>query len=504
MYKKVMVANRGLIQASCVRAIQELGAKAVVACESSDFNQVGVRAADEVVEIRSTEKFTPYLDVGVIVEAAVKCGADAVHPGYGFLAQSIELEKRLREKGIAFIAPVLEGEKSLANKDRLRRAAQKSGFATLPASSVTADMAALEKEAPAIGYPLLVKAAGAYGGRAIRMVRDAGELKASIDHVLIQCERFGYEKALYLEKFVTNTHVIEYPVLRDKGGRVLVLPEQECSVQRRFRKLLIETPSTTVSREVRGRLEGAIPTLVNTLEIVGFASVEFLVNGNEAYLLDVKGTIQPFHGATALLTGVDVLREQIRLHSGDPLKLQPAHVRQGGHVIAANIAAMDPYEKFSASPGRIERFYAPYGEGVVVQSPVVAGDSITAQYDSVLAKVMVVETSREEALTRMSVALEDFQIEGVHTTIPLLRGVVQNPEFLKGTWTANYLFSEERRAEILSVIHKDDEEEIASMVAAIALNTDSNASQIMAAAQEKHGFLWSMASRLLNRKKMEF
>ena len=504
MYKKVMVANRGLIQASCVRAIQELGAQAVVACESSDFNQVGVRAADEVVEIRSTDKFTPYLDVGVIVEAAVKCGADAVHPGYGFLAQSIELENRLREKGIALIAPVLEGEKALSNKDRLRRSAQKVGFATLPASQVTSDMAALEKEAAAVGYPLLVKAAAAYGGRAIRAVKDASELKSSIEHVLQMCERFGYEKALFLEKSIADAHVIEFPVLRDKGGRVLLLPEQECSVQRRFRKLLVETPSPTMNRETRGRLETAIPGLVAALEIVGFASVEFLVKGNEAYLLDVKGTVQPFHGATTLLTGVDVLREQIRLHSGDALKLQADHVRQGGHVIACNVSAMDPYRKFSASPGRIERLYLPFGEGVVVQSPMVAGDAISTQYDSVLAKVMVVETSREEALTRMAVALEDFQIEGVHTTIPLLRGIVQNPVFLKGDWTANYLFSEERRAESLAVIAKDEEEEIASMVAAIALNVDSNSAQIMAAAQEQHGFLWSMASRLLNRKKMEF
>lgn len=504
MYKKVMVANRGLIQASCVRAIQELGAKAVVACESSDFSQVGVRAADEVVEIRSTEKFTPYLDVQVIVDAAVKCGADAVHPGYGFLSQSLELERRLRDKGIAFIAPVLEGEKSLANKERLRRAAQRVGFATLPASDVTADMDTLAKNAQTLGFPLVVKAAQAYGGRAIRVVREASELQSSIDHVCMQCDRYGYEKNLYLEKYVNNAHVIEFPVLRDKGGRVLVLPEQECSVQRRFRKLLIETPSPSLVRETRGRLEAAIPGLVAALEIVGFASVEFLVNGSEAYLLDVKGTIQPFHGATALLTGVDVLREQIRLHSGDPLKLQPSHVRQGGHVIACNVSAMDPYQKFTASPGRIERLYLPYGEGIVVQTPVVAGDAISTQYDSVLAKVMVVETSREEALTRLAVALEDFQIEGVHTTIPLLRGVAQNPEFLKGSWTANYLFSEERRAEVLASLAKEDEEEIASMVAAIALNIDSNAAQIMAAAQEQHGFLWSMASRLLNRKKMEF
>ena len=504
MYKKVMVANRGLIQASCVRAIQELGAQAVVACENADFNQVGVRSADEVVVISSTEKFTPYLDVQAIVNAAVQCGADAVHPGYGFLAQSVELEQKLAEKGIALITPSLVGEKSLSNKERLRKAAQKIGCATLPATAVMGDLAALEKAASTIGFPLVVKAAGAQGGRAIRKVKIADELKASIDHVCMQCDRFGYEKQLYLEKYIPDVHVIEFPVLRDKNGRILVLPEQECSVQRRFRKLLIETPSPNLTPEIRGNLETLIPHLIASLEIVGFATVEFLVKGNEAYLLDVKGTIQTFHGATALLTGVDVLREQIRLHSGDPLKLQPNQVRQGGHVIATNVAAMDPYEKFAASPGKIERIYMPYGEGVVIQSPVVAGDSIASQYDSVLAKVMVVETSREEAITRMAVALEDFQVEGIRTTIPLLRGVLQNPEFHKGTWTANYLFSEERRSEVLATLHKDDEEEIACMVAAIALNTDSNAAQIMAAAQEQHGLLWSMASRLLNRKKMEF
>ncbi|MDR2554342.1 MAG: ATP-grasp domain-containing protein [Fibromonadaceae bacterium] len=493
MYKRVLVANRGLIQAACVRAIKGLDAEAVALCEEGDFNQVGVREASRAYVISSNKKSSPYLDIEQIVNAAVECKADAVHPGYGFLASSTELNKKLSDRGIAFITStkLTKGRSSGENKKFLNEAAIKAGIAVLPHSEVFSDISKLLEEAKNVGYPLMVKAAGAASGRCIREARNPAELQTAIDSVLHQCERFGYEKDLYLEKTLTHPHIISFPILRDKNGNHVILPELECSVQFRFRKILVESPSPLLSKECRGRILSMLPAFIDNLGLVGHIDVEFFVAENDVYLLDVKESIQHFHGVTNLLTGVDVLREQIRLHSGEPLLLRKDSIRTDGSVIAVNIEAMDPYNKFSPSPGKIERMFIPYGEGVVVQSPFVSGDTISSNYESVLAKVMVYSSTRAKAISNMEAALSNFRIEGISTTLPFLRGILKHPDFLNLKWTGMHLNYESRVSEILENINSREEEEQAALIAALALSTDSNASTIMANA-EHGGFLWAM------------
>jgi acetyl/propionyl-CoA carboxylase alpha subunit len=502
MYKRVLVANRGLIQAACVRAIKSLGAEAIALCEESDFNQVGVREASCTIVISTNKKSSPYLDVEQIVLAAVECKADAVHPGYGFLAASTELSKKLSVFGIAFISSsrLAKGRSTSEEKKLLNDVAIKAGFAVLPHSDVFEDIAKLSKEAEHVHYPLMVKAAGAASGRCIREAKSAAELQTAIDSVLRQCERFGYEKSLYLEKALTHPHIISFPVLRDKNGKHIIFPEIEGSVQFRFRKLLVESPSPYLSKENRGKIMAMLPALVDGLGIVGYANVEFFVSGNDIYLLDVKENIQHFHGVTNLLTGVDILREQIRLHSGEPLLLQKDNIRTEGSVIAVNVDAMDPYSNFSPSPGKIERMFVPFGDGIVVQSPFVSGDTVSSNYESVLAKVMAYALSREKAISSMESALSNFRIEGISTTLPFLRGVLKHPDFLNLKWTSMHLAYENRIQEVLENIHLPDEEEHAALVAALALSTDSNASAIMANA-EHGGLLWAM---FRPKRKMEY
>jgi acetyl/propionyl-CoA carboxylase alpha subunit len=478
-----------------------LDAEAVALCEDGDFNQVGVREASRAYVISSNKKSSPYLDVEQVVRAAVECKADAVHPGYGFLAASPELNKKLSERGIAFIASTALAKKRSfgENKKLLNQAAIKAGIAVLPHSEVFNDISKLSEEAKNVGYPLMVKAAGAASGRCIREARNPAELQTAIDSVLHQCERFGYEKDLYLEKTLTHPHIISIPILRDKNGNHIIFPELECSVQFRFRKILVESPSPSLSKENRGRILSMLPAFIDNLGLVGHIDAEFFVSDNDVYLLDVKESIQHFHGVTSLLTGVDVLREQIRLHSGEPLLLQKDNIRTDGSVIAVNVEAMDPYNKFSPSPGKIERMFIPYGEGVVVQSPFVSGDTISSNYESVLAKVMVYSSTRAKAISNMEAALSNFRIEGISTTLPFLRGILKHPDFLNLKWTGMHLNYESRISEVLENINSREEEEQAALIAALALSTDSNASTIMANA-EHGGFLWAMfrGNRKLN------
>jgi acetyl/propionyl-CoA carboxylase alpha subunit len=493
MYKRVLVANRGLIQAACVRAIKGLGAEAVALCEEGDFNQVGVREANRAYVISSNVKSSPYLDVEQVVKAAVECKVDAVHPGYGFLAASHDLCKRLAEHGIAFIAStgLSKGRSASEEKKLLNEVAIKSGIAVLPHSPVFSDVEKLIAEAENVGYPLMVKAAAASGGRCIREAKSAEELQTAINSVLRKCERFGYGKDLYLEKNLTYPNIISFPILRDKDGKLVIFPEIEGSVQFRFRKLLVESPSPYLSKENRGKIMSMIPSLIDGLGIVGYANAEFFVSESDIYLLDVKENIQHFHGVTNLLTGVDILREQIRLHSGEPLLLQKENIRNEGSVLAVNIDAMDPYSNFAPSPGKIERMFVPFGEGIVIQSSFVSGDTVSQNYESVLAKVMAYSGTREKAISNLESLLSNFRIEGISTTIPFLRGVLKHPDFLNLKWTGMHMTYESRTQEVLENVHSRDEEELAALIAALALSTDSNASTIMANA-EHGGFLWAM------------
>jgi acetyl/propionyl-CoA carboxylase alpha subunit len=286
----------------------------------------------------------------------------------------------------------------------------------------------------------------------------------------------------------------------------VVFPEQECSVQRRFQKLLVETPSVTLTRDLREKLRTVVEQLVNTLEILGFASVEFLVHRGTAYFMEVNGYIQPSHNATSLLTGLDLLREQVRIHSGGQLGMDKVHLEARGHVIAAYIAAEDPENNFAPSPGRVDRFEAPsFGEGVIIQSSIFSGALVSTNFDPMVAKVMVRDANRPAAITKMRIALDDMMVDGIRTNIPLMRAVIASEAFAKGKVDNTFIGSHEDRAELIDALRSEEDAEVASVIAALALHLDSNNQQILESAREKAtNPAWGAAARVFNRKKMEY
>lgn len=497
MFKKVFIANRGLVAANCVRAVRELGAVAAVAYEAADLGSAAVRGADEALEISTDKNIPAYLDVDVIVATAQKCGADAVHPGYGFLARNVELSQKLQEVGITLIG------NDLGTKPEIKEKARQSGIAVLPNTGILQSWNDVDSAAPSVGFPLVVKALASYSGWGVRIVHTPEELRGSYEYVCIQCNKHGVRQDVMLEKYLEKAHQVEIPVLRDESGKTLVLPEIDSTVQRRFQKLLVESPSPAVSVKLRGQMEALIASLAKKLNLIGYATVEFLVSEGEAYMIDVDSCMQASHSVTSMYSGINVIREQIRLHSGESLRFQSDQIQRKGHAMGIFLYAMDPYRKFAPSPGRIDRFHTPSGEGILLQSAVSSGDMVSPQYDPLIAKIMVMDSTREEAIARMANALEDCFIDGIQTTLPMMRAVLASPDFAKAKMSISTLFSEDKRIELLRALRNHRDDEIACVVAALALNTDSNASQILASAPQGN-LLWSMASRMMNRKKMDF
>lgn len=500
MFSKVLIANRGLILANCVRAVQELGGKAIAIYEKEDENSAGVRNADEAYEIQNTSSTRAYSDISQIVDLAKRLKVDAVLSGYGFLSQHAEFIRKLHRAGIATIAPTLEGIHSLSDKPAVKKLAMKLGFYILPGSSAFSTFEDIKKKSAEIGYPLLIKATHGYGGKGIRVVERPSELKSAYTFVQSQCEKFSMNSTdVFLEKFLPNAHHIEFPVLRDSTGNIAVFPEQWCSVQRRFQKQLVETPSKIITTEKREQLKQVIRKLIANLDIIGFASVEFLVDENITYFLKVNGYIQPFYTGTSLLTGVDLLKEQIRIFAGEPMRFNTDRIRKNGHVIAISICAEDPDANFAPSPGRIDRFYYPFGQGINVQTNVFSGDTVATFYDPMIAKIIVWDANRKDAISRMKVALDNFHIDGIKTNIPLMRAILNSSLFKTRKMNISFIANHENRRKIIDELKTPQDELFASMVAALELHHDSNSQQIIEAAKEDT--LWTTAARWLSQKK---
>jgi len=500
MFSKVLIANRGLILANCVRAVQELGGKAIAIYEKEDENSAGVRNADEAYEIQNTSSSRAYADIEQIVSLAKSLKVDAVLSGYGFLSQHAEFIRRIQSAGITTIAPTLEGINSLSDKPAIKKLAMKLGFYILPGSKAFSEFSSIQKGAVEIGYPLLMKATHGYGGKGIRVVERASELRAGYDFVQSQCHKFSMNSNdVFLEKFLKHAHHIEFPVLRDSSGTVAVFPEQWCSVQRRFQKQLVETPSKIITSEKREQMKQVIIKLISGLNIVGFASVEFLVDDGINYFLKVNGYIQPFYSSTGLLTGVDLLKEQIRIAAGEPMGVKPERIRRNGHVIAVSICAEDPDNNFAPSPGRIDRFYYPFGQGINVQTNAFSGDTVATFYDPMIAKIIVRDSTRREAISRMKVALDNFYIDGIKTNIPLMRAILNSKVFFDRNLNISFISNQDNRIKIMQELKKPQDELLAAMIAALELHHDSNSQQILEAARDDS--LWTTAARWLSQKK---
>ena len=506
MFKRVLIANRGLIQANGVRAVKELGATAVTFFEEEDRDSAGVRNADEAYELkRGNGQFRPYLDIGQIVARARDLEIDAVHPGYGFLAQNGTFARELEGHGIVLIAPRAKGTHALSNKTAVKEAARKAGLPVLSGSAPCSDDKALSAAAGALAFPLMVKPVHGFGGIGITRAEREEHLQGAFQNIKAASTKFLLNSPeAYLEEDFSGARQVEFPILRDESGRTVVFPEMDCSLQRRFQKLLVETPSPDFDADMRARLMSEIRVLCERLELFGFASLEFLVRDGEARFLEINGYIQPSHTATTLLTGVDLLKEQIRLHAGErlspPMEDAPCPRR---HVIGSYLVAEDPLNNFAPSPGQVERLYLPFGEEVFMQTSIFSGATISPFYDPMVAKLLVRGQNRDEALLKLEIALEEFFVEGVKTNIPLMRAVLKSEAFRACKVTPGFISRAKDRQALIDTLKSDKDHELAALVAALSLHRDGDTLKRMEAVVAEQGeqSVLSAATRWLRPRK---
>jgi acetyl-CoA carboxylase, biotin carboxylase subunit len=434
---KVLVANRSEIARRVIRACRELDYATVAVYSDADRDALHVREADEAVGIGKPQARESYLNVERLIEAARETGADAIHPGYGFLSESARFAEACAEAGITFVGPRAGAIAAMGDKAAARRLAGKAGVPVVPGGEASANGERVGEE---IGYPLLVKAAAGGGGRGIRTVRDGDELQGALAVAAREAEAAFGDPSLYIEKLVEDARHVEVQVLGGSDGQVLHLFERECSLQRRRQKLVEEAPSPGLSARTREEMTAAAVRLAAAVGYTSAGTVEFLVDRDERfYFIEMNTRLQVEHGVTEMVTGVDLVREQLLAAAGEPLELSQDDVRIDGSAIEFRINAEDPERDFHPSPGRIEVAELPGGPGVRVDTAIYAGYSVVPFYDSLIAKLMVWAPTREQALRRGRRALGELRIEGIATTAPLHLRLVDDDRVRAGDVHTGYL-----------------------------------------------------------------
>lgn len=439
MFAKVLVANRGEIALRVVRACQELGVAAVAVYSDADESALHVRHADEAVRIGPPPAAKSYLKVEALVEAAKETGAEAVHPGYGFLAENAGFAAACRDAGLAFIGPSAEAIEKMGNKSAARRLAEEAGVPVVPGSDAASSPDEAVETAGEIGYPIMVKAAAGGGGRGIRVAEDEEELRKAVQVARREAEAAFGDGTLYLERFLTAPRHVEVQIVGDHEGNVVHLYERECSMQRRRQKVLEEAPSPGIGPEVRGKMTEAAVRLAREAGYANAGTVEFLVEGDEFFFIEMNTRIQVEHPVTEMLTGVDLVKEQIRVAAGEPLSLKQEEVPMVGHAMEFRINAEDPDNDFMPSPGEVTFLDVPGGPGVRIDSAIYQGYKIPPFYDSMVGKLVVWALTREEAIDRARRALREYRLEGIKTTIPLHLRLLEDEAFRSGEYHTGYL-----------------------------------------------------------------
>jgi acetyl-CoA carboxylase, biotin carboxylase subunit len=433
MFRKVLIANRGEIALRVIRACREMGIRTVAVYSEADRESLHVRFADEDVCIGPAPARDSYLNIPRIIAAAEITGADAIHPGYGFLAENAEFAEICDRSDIVFIGPSAEHIRLMGDKAVARRTMMGVDVPTVPGSDGAIDdpESALEI-ARGIGFPVLIKAAAGGGGKGMRVAQDAGNFPAQLQMAQNEARAAFGDPSVYLEKYLARPRHIEFQVMGDHHGNVVHLGERECSLQRRHQKLLEEAPSVALTPELRARMGEAATRGAKAIGYYSAGTVEFLLDEDGSfYFMEMNTRIQVEHPVTELVTGVDLVKEQIRVAAGEPLSfMETPQLR--GHCIECRINAEDPKRNFAPSPGQISIFHPPGGPGVRVDTHVYAGYMVPPHYDSLIGKLIVHGNTRDEALVRTRIALESFIIEGVHTTIPFLLDLLHDEDVIAG------------------------------------------------------------------------
>lgn len=439
MVKKVLIANRGEIALRIHRACHEMGIKTVAVHSTADEDAMHVRLADESVCIGPPASVDSYLNMPAILSAAEITGADAIHPGYGFLSENARFSEIVSEHGITFIGPSAEHIRMMGDKIMAKETVKKLGIPVVPGSDggITEDEEAF-KVAKEIGLPVIIKAAAGGGGRGMKIVREESELSDALHACRTEAKAAFGDDAVYIEKFLTKPRHIEFQLIGDQHGNCIHLGERDCSLQRRHQKVLEEAPSPVIDTETRERMGGIISKAMADFGYCGAGTIEFLYEDGEFYFIEMNTRVQVEHPVTEMITGIDIVREQIRVASGEKLSYTQDMVRFFGHAIECRINAEDPFT-FMPNPGLVTQYHPPGGLNVRCDSAVYSGYKIPPYYDSMIAKLIVSGYTREGCLLRLKRSLEEYVIDGVVTTIPLHQALMDNEEFLSGDYDIHWL-----------------------------------------------------------------
>ncbi len=440
MFKKILVANRGEIAMRIIRACKEMGISTVAVYSKADTNALHTQLADEAICIGPADAIQSYRNIPNVISAADVTRCDAVHPGYGFLAENAHFVEMCESIGLTFIGPTAANLATLGDKAKTRDAMKASGIPVVPGSEgEITDESAAQAIADEIKYPVIIKACSGGGGRGLRVVHRSSELKKAFAAAQHEGLAVNGRAGVYIERYIAEPRHIEVQILADHEGHTIFLGERECSIQRKYQKLIEETPSPAVDKSLRKELGRVATRAVQAVEYLNAGTIEFLLDrDNKFYFMELNPRIQVEHPITEMVTGVDIVKEQIRIAAELPLQYKQKDIEVRGHSFECRITAECP-ETFVPSPGQIKAWHQPGGFGVRVESGVDDQSMVFPHYDSLIAKLIVHGNTREDAMAKMRCALDEFVVEGIKTTIPLHKRVFQDPDFIKGHLSTNFL-----------------------------------------------------------------
>ncbi len=441
MFKKILIANRGEIAVRIIRACRELGVRCVAVYSTADSRSLHAQIADETVCIGPPATKDSYLNMNAIIQAALNTGADAIHPGFGFLSENAEFARLCEKNGITFIGPSYKSIEMLGDKAAAKATMKAAGVSVIPGSdgavSSYEEAAAIAEKA---GYPVLVKASAGGGGRGIRRVDSPDQLEEQMTAARQEAKNFFGDDAVYIEKFLINPHHVEIQIMADKHGNYIYLGERDCSMQRRNQKVLEECPSPIVSEELRKKMGEAAVTAAKQCGYYNAGTIEFLVDENrDFYFMEMNTRIQVEHPITEEVTGYDLVKAQIEVAAGLPLSVSQENIRLRGHAIECRINAENPELDFRPSPGTITALYMPGGPGIRIDGAVYQGYTITPYYDSMISKLIAHGSDRDDAVNKMKWALAEFIVEGVDTNIDFQLELIRHPDFKNGNYDIGFL-----------------------------------------------------------------
>lgn len=440
MFKKVLIANRGEVAVRIIRACRELAIPTVAVYSKADANSLHVSLATEAYCIGPNESSGSYLNIPAIISAAIVSGADAIHPGYGFMSERADFAQICDEHNIKFIGPSPESMQLMGDKATARKTMISSSVPITPGTGIITDIEEAKAKAKEFGYPVIVKATAGGGGKGMRVANSDEELEQNIVLCRQEAEKFFGNPDVYMEKYLVNPRHIEVQIIADKFGNVVHLGERDCSIQRRHQKLVEEAPSPAVSDDIRKKLGEAAVKAAKAAKYEGVGTIEFLLDKDKNfYFMEMNTRLQVEHGISEMISNIDIVREQINIAAGNPLSFKQEDIKLYGHAIECRINAEDPDRNFLPAPGEISGYITPGGFGVRVDSHVYSGYKIPPYYDSLISKVMCWAPTREEARRRMYRALKEYVITGVKTTLPFYQELIEDEVFISGNFDTGFM-----------------------------------------------------------------